>query len=286
MTNSLWPTLAPYLANADTLAADRLGTNPDRDQLSAALAARLQGLSVAKVKLYDLNGRTIFSTEAAEIGDGHERQRRLSGRPLRQRRQRTDSPRRAGGDERDSKSGDLLSTYIPVRQPADGAIRAVFEIYDDVTPFLARVERTQWMVMLAVFAILCVLYGVLFVIVRHADGVIQRQYRQRDAAERALRRAQHTLEQRVEARTAELARANAGLQAEIGERRLADQRVVHMAHHDALTGLPNRTLLADRLGQAIARAHRRGGKLAVLFLDLDRFKNVNDSLGHASATCC
>ena len=75
--------------------------------------------------------------------------------------------------------------------------------------------------------------------------------------------------------------SNAGLQAEIAERRLADQRVVHMAHHDALTGLPNRTLLADRVGQAIARAHRRGGKLAVLFLDLDRFKNVNDSLGHA-----
>jgi diguanylate cyclase (GGDEF)-like protein len=71
------------------------------------------------------------------------------------------------------------------------------------------------------------------------------------------------------------------LEAEIAERRLADQRVVHMAHHDALTGLPNRTLLADRVGQAIARAHRSGGMLAVLFLDLDRFKNVNDSFGHA-----
>ena len=75
--------------------------------------------------------------------------------------------------------------------------------------------------------------------------------------------------------------AGQALEAEIAERRLADQRVVHMAHHDALTGLPNRTLLADRVGQAIARAHRSGGKLAVLFLDLDRFKNVNDSFGHA-----
>ena len=63
----------------------------------------------------------------------------------------------------------------------------------------------------------------------------------------------------------ELARANAGLEAEIAERRLADQRVVHMAHHDALTGLPNRTLLADRVGQAIARAasQRRQARRAV-----------------------
>ena len=178
------------------------------------------------------------------------------------------------------ENADLLSTYIPVRRATDGAVGAVFEVYDDVTPFLARVERMQWMVVLGAFSMLCVLYGVLFVIVRHADGVIQRQYRQRDAAERALRRAQRTLEQRVEERTLELARVNAGLQGEVAERRLADQRVVHMAHHDALTGLPNRTLFADRVGQAIARAHRRSGKLAVLFLDLDRFKNVNDSLGH------
>ena len=286
LTNSLWPTLAPYLANADTLASDRLGTNPDRDQFSGALAARLQGLSVSKVKLYDLNGRTLFSTEAADIGadmSAHAgfQSARYGGSASELIRRNEPS-----GEERESKNGDLLSTFVPVRQPADGAIRAVLEIHDDVTPFLARVERTQRMVMVAVFSILCVLYGVLFVIVRHADGVMQRQYRQRDAAERALRRAQRTLEQRVEERTLELARANAGLQAEVTERRLADQRVVHMAHHDALTGLPNRTLFADRVGQAIARAHRKGGKLAVLFLDLDRFKNVNDSLGTRSAICC
>ena len=54
----------------------------------------------------------------------------------------------------------------------------------------------------------------------------------------------------------------------------------HLAYHDALTGLPNRRLLQDRLGQASARADRAGHKVAVLLLDLDDFKEVNDTFGH------
>ena len=59
-------------------------------------------------------------------------------------------------------------------------------------------------------------------------------------------------------------------------------RMTHLAEHDVLTRLPNRILLNDRLAQAITLAHRQGKKFAVMFLDLDHFKPINDSLGHAA----
>ncbi|MBL8481381.1 MAG: EAL domain-containing protein, partial [Rhodocyclaceae bacterium] len=77
-----------------------------------------------------------------------------------------------------------------------------------------------------------------------------------------------------------VAQRMAGSLNDITDRKLTEARVQFLAHHDALTGLPNRVLLMDRLNHAIAAARRHGGCIAVIFLDLDRFKNVNDTLGH------
>ena len=68
---------------------------------------------------------------------------------------------------------------------------------------------------------------------------------------------------------------------DISERKEYDKNVHFLAYYDVLTGLPNRTLLRDRLGQMIAAAHRDNMQFALLFLDLDRFKYINDSMGHS-----
>lgn len=81
-----------------------------------------------------------------------------------------------------------------------------------------------------------------------------------------------------DARLIELATRFAGIAI---ERRRSEERIRHLAHHDRLTGLPNRALLNDRMTQALAQARRTGRPMALLFLDLDDFKFVNDSFGHA-----
>ena len=71
-----------------------------------------------------------------------------------------------------------------------------------------------------------------------------------------------------------------GVFIDITERKQEEERIIRLANYDALSGLPNRNLLVDRVEQGVAQAERHGSKLAMLFIDLDHFKHINDSLGH------
>lgn len=95
------------------------------------------------------------------------------------------------------------------------------------------------------------------------------------------------LENRVHQRTKELKEINQKLEQEVIERSVIEKdllvhkkNLAQLAHYDSLTGLPNRILFNDLLNAALARAKRHNGKLALFFIDLDRFKNINDALGH------
>ncbi len=103
-----------------------------------------------------------------------------------------------------------------------------------------------------------------------------------DSSIMAIRKDRHcfpvdTVESRVELRGKHLI---LGVFRDASERKAAEDRIRYLAYHDSLTGLPNRTLLIDRLDQAIRHAHRHNAMVGVIFIDLDNFKNVNDTLGH------
>ncbi|HEY4665294.1 MAG TPA: diguanylate cyclase, partial [Comamonas sp.] len=95
-----------------------------------------------------------------------------------------------------------------------------------------------------------------------------------------LTKAQAELERQVHERTNELSETIQTLHQEVEDRKRVQERIHWMAHYDPLTGLPNRAFLAERSKEAIAQARANHTPLAVIFLDLDRFKHVNDSLGH------
>jgi len=107
-----------------------------------------------------------------------------------------------------------------------------------------------------------------------------RDITEKKEAEQRLQQFNQQLEQRVTERTEELAQSNEKLRHEIHERIKAQHELSHLAHHDSLTGLPNRAMFHQHLEIMLHHALRHGRRLALMFMDLDGFKNINDTQGH------
>ena len=189
-----------------------------------------------------------------------------------------------------------LQTPAPLHDPAEVAQRAEAlcrELGRPIEPgfevFVARaqrgeIEEREWTYICKDGRRIPVLLSV--TALRNGNGAITgflgvaRDITERMRVEAELEDARLSLELRVAERTAALEVANTRLREEIQERRLAETRMRYLAHHDALTTLPNRNLMQEQLADAIAVASQTDRHVGVLLLDLDRFKNINDTLGH------
>jgi diguanylate cyclase (GGDEF)-like protein len=239
--NAVWPEHSAFVMRAGTIPMAELASRNEIRDLDFQLRRLKAATSVVKVKLYDTNGLTVYSTDPRQIGENKSAnpgvRSALAGEPASEItfRERFDAWEGTISDR------NIIATYVPVRVLEYSPVEAVMEVYSDVTPLVETMERRLWQILggvLAGFGLVCAVG--LWSIVRH----------------RRLLRAQED------------------------ERLAREQQVRYQAYHDALTNLPNRASFVQHQEEAVRRAKRAHWSLAVMFLDADQFKRVNDSLGH------
>ncbi len=209
-----------------------------------------------KIRVFDSAGVIMHSSDPAEIGTVNRHAYfwdDVASGNLYSKLVTTDQ----ASLEKDQFAGDVIETYVPVM--ADDLFIGAFEVYLDAAKDLHALEEVTTDLTVK-FLFVALLLMLMFVgLVRHGYRVAL--HKEREQNERLQDEIEHR--RRVEQ-----------------ELRDNERRFDHMAHHDALTGLANRRLFTAHLDHALVTARREGTRLAVMFLDLDRFKTVNDSLGH------
>ncbi len=240
--NGMWDRYRNFVQTSTGRSRESLLADPNMPTLRDEVLTRMRGLQITKIKIYSLDGLTVYSTDEKQVG---ENKGSNPGFQL----------AKAGGvtsqiffrEKFDAFEGvvlnnrNLIASYVPARASVDSPIEGVFEVYSDVTELLESQTRARWQVAGMVMALLFTLYLFLLFVVRKADRKLARHEQERATREGQVR---------------------------------------HQAFHDVLTGLPNRAYFSQRLGQTLALADRTHQPCALMFLDLDRFKAVNDSLGH------
>lgn len=242
---------------------------PEFAELHGKAVALLRNTGVLQLRICNRLGAVVFSTDAAHVGENAPRgagfRTAMGGSVFSEF-----LPHRRGGTQ---VAQDVVASHIPLRS-ADQTVIGSLELDQDVSPFMIQLQRHLWLVMGGVLAVCATLYFLQFLVVRRAQQILTEQ-------ERRLKAAHDALEVQVDARTDRLRQANRRLESEIDIRRKAEDKLNYLAFHDSLTGLANRQRFIECLEEAMSRAGRSGLRLAVLLVDLDQFKQINDSLGHA-----
>jgi len=186
IANEIWEQGGQSITMTEGKSAAELQTLPHVPALQKGVRHILTSTSVFKVKIYNTQGVTVFSTDPALIGEDKSTNAGvIAGLQGRNSSQLTHKDQ-VSTFEGQLQNRDLVESYVPLYDPSSGRISGVFEIYGDATKLLAEIDRRQWYVVTAVIGLLALLYLVLFVIVKRAQDLIIRQNQEREQARQAL----------------------------------------------------------------------------------------------------
>ncbi len=240
--NNLWEEFSPHVVELSGLSHDELALHFAVREFDSSVRTRTVDLDILQVNIYALNGNTIFSTEPQVLGTNSQNLPEFQLAKSGKTATDVKYVALANAMRRTRVNRTITISFLPLYEADEHQINAVMEIHTDITKQLSSLDASQNQAYLFIAGSLLVLLGILYGTVRRADTQLK----------------QHAL--RID---------------------LQQQQIEHQTYHDVLTGLPNRNLFRDRLRHAIELADSRELLVAILVVNLDRFKQVNDTFGHA-----
>jgi diguanylate cyclase (GGDEF)-like protein len=242
MAVTMLPHHAEFMRDAAHISPAELADSTRLQAMMREVVDKMRGLRVIKIKLYDTRGYTLFSTDTRQIGEDKSGNQGFLTAMAGQPASELTFRDSFSSFEQVIENVDVLSSYIPIRRDEDGQVDGVFEIYSDVSSLVNDIERTGYTILAGVTVLLLILYGFLLAVVRRADRVLERY--------------------------------------EEEQRQRHQARLDYLTHYDGLTELPNRSRFMAVLSESIAHARSGQTGLGIIYLSLDRFKLINDGLGH------
>ena len=203
LANSVWPQFRGYVSSSGDLSDESLREHPRNQQLYNMVKLELDGTNVLKIKIYNTDWRTIFSSEASQIGQVKENyeglETALSGSVWTERSTRDQF--NAFGQTMENL--DVTSSYIPIFD-AEGKVEGVFEVYSNTSSLASYLDNIKGNVFISNALLFMVLFIVLIGVVVRADRILRRQHDEIGAAHDELAELNENLEERILDRTAKL----------------------------------------------------------------------------------
>ncbi|MBL8706812.1 MAG: HAMP domain-containing histidine kinase [Rhodospirillales bacterium] len=195
-TNSVWPNYSTFLFDIFDEDGTTIREHPTTPELDEAIRALTAGLTVLKVKIYSPAGNTVFSTEPAQIGDRRPTHPAIVA--ARNGGVTSEMIERGRFSAMDGERGHvhLIASYVPIQDQAAKVV-GVMEVYNDITALVAQANREAWNLATRLGTAFAVLYLALFLVVRHGDRLLRRQYAEISAGHEQARAQALRLEKEI-----------------------------------------------------------------------------------------